>query len=65
MQITLVVGEQARQLHAESNAAANSWHVNAADDTRSLAPDEQALLDELTRLCRRILIEDALPYPHD
>ena len=65
MQITLVVGAQARQLRPESDTPAEEWHAEAAGDTRPLAPDEQTLLDALTRLCRRILVEDGPSHPLD
>ena len=59
MQITLVVGERARQLRAERGRPTQGWHVEAAGGERQLATDEQALLDELTHLCHRLLAEDS------
>jgi hypothetical protein len=65
MEITLVVGEQARQFHAESETPAKGWHVATTGDERSLATDEQTLLDELTHICHRILDEDGPSHPLD
>lgn len=50
----------ARDRHETTETA---WHDDPRyqDEDRPLAPDEQELLEKLTRICRGILLEDAPP----
>lgn len=63
MQVTLIVGGLEREIRdgGEPRAIPRREALSAPDDATPLAPDERELLDELTRLCRGILIDDAPP----
>jgi hypothetical protein len=69
MQVTVVVGDQERRLGEGAASGAAEWTLNAEQADRAvgtpLAEDEAELLDELTRLCRGILLEEGLAYPAD
>jgi len=61
MLVKLTVGARRREIATETTETA--WHDDPRyqDEDRPLAPDEQELLEKLTRICRGILLEDAPP----
>ncbi len=59
MQVTLVVGELEREIRADWVTTVE-WRTEERPD-QPLAEDERELLEELTLLCQRILIEADAP----
>ena len=62
MRVTIVVGERERDVRP---ADTPWWARPQADDSRTLAADEQDLFDELTRLCQDILLAEEWATPEE
>ena len=62
MHVTIVVGEREREVRP---AEGPRWARPRFDDVKSLAADEQGLLDELTRLCQDILLVEEWAVPEE
>jgi flagellar biogenesis protein FliO len=62
MLVTLIVGTTQRDITADTTKPP-AWHDDPRyqDNNRPPAPDEEELLEQLTRICRGILIDDAPP----
>ena len=64
MQVRVIVGKLEREIRADTVMAATDWSAEP-DADQPLAEDERTLLEELTRLCHRVLLDDAPPHPFD